>query len=82
MSKHYEFNPEMYKTVGKNIRKYRKDKGLGIDELSEYAQIKKDFLGKFELAEDDLTISIYDLYKISVILDTSIEKFFEWKKAC
>ena len=77
MSKHYEFNPEMNKTVGKNIPKCREDKGLGIDELSEYAQIKKDFLGKFELAEDDLTISIYDLYKISVILDTSIEKFFE-----
>lgn len=76
MSKHYDFNPEMYKTVAKNIRKYRKEKGLSIDELSSYAQIKKDFLGKFEALED-LTISIYDLYKISVILDTSIEKFFE-----
>ena len=77
MSKNYEFNPEMYKTVARNVRKYRKEKGLSIDELSEYAQIKKEFLQEFELAEENMPISIYDLYKISVILDTNISKFFE-----
>lgn len=77
MSKNYKFNPEMYKTVAKNIRFYRKEKGLSLDELSEYADIKKEFLQEFELADTNMAISIYDLYKISVILETSIDKFFE-----
>ena len=76
MSKQYDFNPEMYKTVARNVRKYRKEKGLSIDELSKYAEIKKEFLQEFELADTNMAISIYDLYKISVILETSIDKFF------
>ena len=77
MSKNYEFNPEMYKTVAKNVRYYRKKKGLSIDELSKYAEIKKEFLQEFEYSEENMAISIYDLYKISVILEISIDKFFE-----
>lgn len=76
MSRNFEFNPEMYKIVAKNVRKYRKEKNLTIDELSKYAEIKKEFLQNFELADTNMTISIYDLYKISVILNTSIDKFF------
>lgn len=77
MNTKYEFNPKMYKVVGNNIKKYRKDKNISLDELSTYAEIKKSFLEKFEDAQTDLTISIYDLYKISVILDVSINKFFD-----
>lgn len=77
MSKNYKFNPEMYKTVARNVRFYRKEKGLTIDELSKYAEIKKEFLQEFELAETNMAISIYDLYKISIILETSIDKFFK-----
>ena len=76
MSKNYEFNPQMYKTVAKNVRLYRKEKSLTIDDLSNQAKIRKEFLQEFELAEDNIPISIYDLYKISIILDTSIDKFF------
>ena len=76
MSKEYYFNPEMYKAVARNVRKFRKEKGYSISELSEYAQIKKEFLQNFELAESNMAISIYDLYKISVILEVSIDKFF------
>lgn len=77
MSKNYEFNTEMYKTVARNVRFYRKEKGLSIDELSKYAEIKKEFLQEFEYSEKNMAISIYDLYKISVILEISIDKFFE-----
>jgi len=31
----------------------------------------------FENLQDNLIISIYDLYKISVVLNVSIDKFFE-----
>ena len=76
MSKGYKFNPEMYKTVAKNVRKFRKEKGMSIDELCKYAEIKKEFLQNFELADTNMAISIYELYKISVILEVSIDKFF------
>lgn len=77
MDKSYKFNKEMYKTVGKNIKKYRILKKLTLEELSSYAQIKREFLEKFENIEDNLTISIYDLYKISVILEVNINEFFK-----
>ena len=51
MSRNFEFNPEMYKIVAKNVRKYRKEKNLTIDELCKYAEIKKEFLQNFELAK-------------------------------
>jgi len=77
MNREFKFNNEMYKTVGKNIKKYRKLKNLSLKKLSEYADIKEDFLNDFENLQDNLIISIYDLYKISVILEVSINKFFE-----
>lgn len=77
MSKDYKFNPEMYKTVAQNVRFYRKEKGMTIEELAQLAEIKKEFLQNFELADTNMAISIYDLYKISVILNVSIDKFFE-----
>ncbi len=73
----YQFNPEIYKTVGRNIKKYRELKNISLEDLSKYADIKKDFLEKFENASLDLAISIDELYKISVILTVSINQFFE-----
>ena len=66
----------MYKTVANNIKKYREQKGLTTKELSNYTEIKEEYLNLLETKPDNCTISIYDLYKISVILETSIEKFF------
>ncbi len=77
MDKSYKFNKEMYKTVGKNIKKYRILKNLTLEELSSFAKINAEFLEKFENIEDNLTISIYDLYKISVILEVNISEFFK-----
>ncbi|MCM1053025.1 MAG: helix-turn-helix domain-containing protein [Ruminococcus sp.] len=77
MNKDYNFNANMYKIVAKNIKKYRELNNMTIKELCEYADIKESFLEKLEQAHDDSKISIYDLYKISVILKTSINKFFE-----
>jgi len=77
MDKDYKFNIEMYKTVRRNIKKFRELKGLTLAELSNYADIKEDYLNDLENLKDNLTISIYDLYKISVILEASINKFFE-----
>ncbi len=77
MNKDYNFDANMYKIVAKNIKKYRELNNITIKELSEYADIKETFLEKLEQDDTDSKISIYDLYKISIILKTSIDKFFE-----
>jgi len=56
MNREFKFNNEMYKTVGKNIKKYRKLKNLSLKKLSEYADIKEDFLNDFENLQDNLII--------------------------
>ncbi len=61
----YKFNPQMYKIVGKNIVKYRKNRKLSLEELSHYTDIKRELLKKYENGLN--TISIYELYKISII---------------
>lgn len=76
MDMKYKFDLKMYRTIASNIKKYREIKGLSIDELCEMAEIRKEFLINFENDVGDLTISIYDLYKISATLEVSIEKFF------
>ena len=73
---HYEFDPKMYQTVGTNIKKFREEKGLSIEELSKCTGISEMNILHYEIAEG-MPISIYDLYRISVILEVSIEKFFE-----
>lgn len=73
---HYEFDPKMYQTVGSNIKKFREKSGMSIKELSQCTGISELNILHYEIAEGK-TISIYDLYRISVILEVSIEKFFE-----
>ncbi len=74
--KEYQENPEMYQLVAKNIRKYREEKNLNIEELSLYTNIKRSILEKIE-EDENVVISIYELYKISVILEVGINHFFE-----
>ena len=66
----------MYQLLAKNIRKYREEKNLNIEELSLYTNIKRSILEKIE-EDENVVISIYELYKISVILEVGINHFFE-----
>ena len=75
--KNYGFNPEIYQTVARNVKKYRELKKLSIQDLARYAKVSDSFLERFEHSTENISISIYDLYKISVILDVNINLFFE-----
>lgn len=73
----YKFNSDMYKLVAKNVNKYMKLKNLTIESLAQFTEIKGKFLDKFLNNNDNTAISIYDLYKISVILEVGMNVFFE-----
>ena len=63
--------------IGKNIRKYRKEKGVRVMDLAEQLDVSVNHLKRIESANDRNNISLITLYKISVILDVRIDKFFE-----
>lgn len=73
----YKFNLEMYKLVAENVKKNMKLKDLNIQSLAEYTKINEKFLDKFLNNNENTAISIYDLYKISVILEVGMNVFFE-----
>lgn len=73
----YKFNSDMYKLVARNVNKYMKLKSLTIESLAQFTEINGKFLDKFLNNNDNTAISIYDLYKISVILEVGMNVFFE-----
>lgn len=76
--KEKEFN----KRVGANIRKYRRLYSVDVEnitqkELAEKIGVSTALIGAIESKRSTQGISIYNLYKISKVLDVPIGKFFE-----
>ena len=72
---------ELYSIIGKNIRYYRKlyslnKKELTQETLAEIANVSTSLIGNLESKKTYQGISIYNLYKISKILEVPIENFF------
>ena len=70
---------ELNLIIGKNIKKYRllhKD-NITQEKLAELANVSVSLISNLESNKSSKGISIKNLYKISVILDTPINKFFE-----
>lgn len=72
---------EIYTIIGKNIKYYRKLYSLNVEELTqehlaELANVSTSLIGNLESKKTYQGISIYNLYKISLILNIPIEKFF------
>ena len=72
---------ELYTIIGKNIRYYRKlyrlnKKEMTREALAELANVSTSLIGNLESKKTTQGISIYNLYKISKILNVPIEYFF------
>ena len=83
MNEKYNFisEQELYLIIGKNIRYYRKlyslnKKELTQEKLAESANVSTSLIGNLESKKTYQGISIYNLYKISTILEVPIENFF------
>lgn len=66
----------IYNIIGKNIKKYRKQKGITQRQLAEENFLSDSFIAKLESVTFQ-TISIDTLEKISISLNVDISKFFE-----
>ena len=68
---------ELKMIIGSNIKKYRKQKGLTQKALAKSADITTPLIGALESPNLCQGISIYILYKISKVLNVTIDKFFK-----
>lgn len=69
-------NNYVYYWVGKNIRKYRKQKGWTQRQLAEKCSYTENFIGDLE-NETFKTCSLNTLYHISKVLDIHMKLLFD-----
>ena len=77
--RNFYFNPEIKKVVARNIRKYRLASGITQEQLALDCERSYEFMRRLESTEAKEGISLDLLYKISIVLNTRIDKFFEYE---
>ena len=73
----FKFDEDIIRTVAYNVIKCRKLNGITQEQLAIDIGLSPEFIRKFESTKGIEGLSLLSLYKISIVLDTSIEKFFE-----
>lgn len=69
-----EQNDTIYDTIRRNIKKYRKEKGLTSAQLAEMVGLSHDFIRQIESEKTRYNFSVETFYKISVALGTGMDK--------
>ena len=73
----FNFNENIIEIVAYNVIKYRKLSGITQEQLAIDIGVSPEFIRKFESTKGSEGLSLLSLYKISVVLDVSMDKFFE-----
>ena len=63
----------VYDIIRKNIKKYRKEKGITQAQLAEMANISHDFIRQIQSDKVAYNFSVDTLYRISIVLDVSLD---------
>ena len=73
----FKFNERIIETIAYNVIKYRKINNITQEQLAIDIGVSPEFIRKFESTRGSEGLSLMSLYKISIVLGTSIDKFFE-----
>lgn len=73
----YYFDDKIREKISNNIRKYRLEAKITQEQLAVDVGLSYDFIRRLEFKKGKIGCSIDSLYKISVVLNTRIDKFFE-----
>lgn len=73
----FYFANDIRMKISLNIKKYRKLAKITQEQLAVDIGVSYDYMRKLEYKKGKIGCSIDTLYKISVVLDTRIDKFFE-----
>ena len=72
-----EFDGAIYDTIRRNIRRYRREKGLTSAQLAEMVDLSHDFIRQIESEKVRYNFSVETFYKISVALGVVMDKLAE-----
>ena len=70
------YNPNFMENISKNIKKFREEANLSRADLAKMIGVSEDFLKKIEIYLGEKEKKKKTLYKISLVLDIPINKFF------
>lgn len=73
----FQFEDNIMVKVSKNIKKYRKIADITQEQLAVDVGMSYDFIRRLEYKKGAIGCSIDTLYKISVVLGITMDKFFE-----
>ena len=68
------FDNDIYNTIRRNIKKYRKEKKMTSAQLAELVGLSHDFIRQIESEKVAYNFSVETFYKISVALGVSMDK--------
>lgn len=75
--RNFDFDDNIIEMIAYNVIKYRKINGITQEQLAVDIGVSPEFIRKFESTRGSEGLSLLSLYKISIVLNTSIDKFFE-----
>ena len=67
----------IYDVIRRNIKKYRKERGMTSAQLAEAVGLSHDFIRQIESEKTRYNFSVDTLYKISVALDVGMDRLAE-----
>ena len=73
----YKFDNEIYDTIRRNIKKYRKAKKITAAKLAEFTGLSHDFIRQIESEKVAYNFSVETFYRISVVLEVGLDKLVE-----
>ena len=72
-----KFDLAIYDTIRKNIKKFRKLKGLTAAQLSEIVELSHEFIRQIESEKVASNFSVDTFYRISIALDVILDQLIE-----
>lgn len=70
----YSDRKDIYDVIRRNIKKYRKEKGMTSAQLAEAVGLSHDFIRQIESEKVRYNFSVETFYKISEALDISMDQ--------
>lgn len=67
------FDNDIYNTIRKNIRKFRKEKKMTSAKLAELVDLSHDFIRQIQSDKSAYNFSVETFYKISVALNVTLD---------
>lgn len=72
-----QFDDNIYNTIRRNIKKYRKERGMTSAQLAEMVDLSHDFIRQIESEKVGYNFSVETFYKISLALGVSLDSLIE-----